>query len=61
MSPANSAASPLISIDDLDSAIVSCAARINAATYEMLLLVRQFDERGGVSTTVSSGWRGGVI
>ena len=37
----------LISIDELDHAIVSCAARINAATYDMLLLVRQFDERAG--------------
>ncbi|MCH8136800.1 MAG: DUF222 domain-containing protein, partial [Proteobacteria bacterium] len=47
MSPAKSANIPLISIDDLDHAIVSCAARINAATYDLLLLVRQFDERGG--------------
>ena len=47
MSPANSANIPLISIDELDHAIVSCAARINAATYEMLLLIRQFDERAG--------------
>ncbi|MCH7854779.1 MAG: DUF222 domain-containing protein [Proteobacteria bacterium] len=47
MSPANSARTKPISIDELDHAIVSCAARINAATYEMLLLVRQFDERAG--------------
>jgi len=47
MSPANSPNTCLISIDELDTAIVSCAARINAATYEWLLLVRQFDERAG--------------
>ena len=47
MSPVNSPITHLISIDDLDTAIVSCAARINAATYDLLLLVRQFDERAG--------------
>ncbi|MCH7854787.1 MAG: HNH endonuclease, partial [Proteobacteria bacterium] len=47
MSPANSVRTKPISIDELDYAIVSCAAHINAATYEMLLLVRQFDERAG--------------
>jgi hypothetical protein len=47
MSPANSAKTDLISIDELGHAIVSCAARINAATYELLVLVRQFDERAG--------------
>jgi hypothetical protein len=47
MCPANSLNSNPISIDELDTAIVSCAARINAATYEWLLLVRQFDERAG--------------
>ena len=47
MSPVNSANNPPVSIDELDVAIVSCAAHINAATYELLLLVRQFDERAG--------------
>ena len=47
MCPANLLNSNPISIDELDTAIVSCAARINAATYEWLLLVRQFDERAG--------------
>lgn len=36
-----------LSIDDLDRGIVNLAARINAATYELLVLVRQFDERAG--------------
>jgi hypothetical protein len=37
----------LLAIDDLDRAIVTLAARINAETYELLLLIRQFDERAG--------------
>jgi len=37
----------LLSIDDLDNAIVNLSFRINAETYEMLVLVRQFDERAG--------------
>jgi hypothetical protein len=37
----------LLSIDQLDRDIVNLAARINAATYEFLVLVRQFDERAG--------------
>jgi len=34
-------------IDELDRAIVSLSARINAASYELLVLVRRFDERAG--------------
>lgn len=34
-------------IDDLDRAIVNLSARINAATYELLVLIRRFDERAG--------------
>jgi len=37
----------LVAIDDLDRAIVDLSARINAATYELLVLIRQFDERAG--------------
>jgi len=37
----------LLSIDELDRNIVSIASRINAATYELLVLIRQFDERAG--------------
>ena len=37
----------LLSIDELDRDIVNLAARINASTYELLVLVRQFDERAG--------------
>ncbi len=34
-------------IDDLDRDIVTLATRINAATYELLVLVREFEERAG--------------
>jgi hypothetical protein len=35
------------SIDDLDHAIVTLAARLNAVTHDFLILVRRFDERVG--------------
>src|SRR5690606_30867888 len=35
------------SIYELDRAIVTLAARINAATYDLLVLIRRFDERMG--------------
>ena len=47
MKPANTPQNRLLSIDDLDQAIVNLATRINAETYELLVLVRQFDERAG--------------
>ena len=34
-------------IDDLDRDIVTLSTRINAATYELLVLVREFEERAG--------------
>ena len=37
----------LVHIDDLDQAIVNLSARINAETCELLVLIRQFDERAG--------------
>ena len=37
----------LLPIEELDRAIVTLATRINAETYELLVLVRQFDERAG--------------
>ncbi len=36
-----------VAIDELDRAIVKLSARINAASYELLVLVRRFDERAG--------------
>ena len=47
MSPKKSPKNHLLSIDELDRGIVNLAARINAATFELLVLVRQFDERAG--------------
>src|SRR5262245_61209314 len=35
------------SIDQLDRAIVDLSARINASTCELLILIREFDERRG--------------
>jgi len=40
-------AKPLREIDELDRAIVNLSARINSETYELLVLVREFDERAG--------------
>jgi len=45
-----SAANPspdLVPIDELDQAIVDLSARINAATYELLVLIREFEDRAG--------------
>lgn len=38
---------PKDSIEELDQNILNLCTRINAATYELLMLVREFDERGG--------------
>jgi len=63
-SPANSQTSCHPDIDQLDRAIVKLAARINASSYELLVLVRRFDERAGwlkwASPTVASGCTGAV-
>ncbi|MCH8101290.1 MAG: hypothetical protein IIB74_12760 [Proteobacteria bacterium] len=45
MKPVTRPRPELVSIDELDRAIVNLAARINAETYELLVLIRQFDER----------------
>ena len=47
MNPVTRPRPELVSIDELDQAIVNLAARINAETYELLVLIRQFDERAG--------------
>ena len=47
MNPVKAPNDRLLSIDELDRNIVNLAARINASTYELLVLVRQFDERAG--------------
>ena len=45
--PAQSFTQRRIAIDDLDEAIVGLSAKINASTYQLLLLIREFDERAG--------------
>jgi len=45
--PTKSPLPDLLPIDDLDRAIVTLSARINAETYELLVLIREFDERAG--------------
>ena len=47
MKPVTSPTEDLLPIDDLDRAIVSLSARINAETYELLVLIREFNERAG--------------
>jgi len=47
MKPVTRSHPELVSIDELDQAIVNLAARINAETFELLVLIRQFDERAG--------------
>ncbi len=47
MKPAISPSPDLISIDELDQSIVDLSARINAATYELLVLIREFEDRAG--------------
>ena len=47
MKPVISPKDRLLSIDDLDRDIVNLSSRINAATYELVVMVRQFDERAG--------------
>ena len=37
----------LTSIEALDQRILNLCTRINAATYELLVMIREFDERGG--------------
>ena len=47
MSVENTSNIDLPAIDDLDRAIANLSARIDAACYEQLVLIRQFDQRGG--------------
>jgi hypothetical protein len=40
-------AADLAPIEDLDRNIFTLCKHINAATYELLVLIREFDERAG--------------
>ena len=44
----------LPSTERLGEAIAELAARLHAATYELLVLLRQFDERAGWNTGFAS-------
>ncbi|HEY5624763.1 MAG TPA: hypothetical protein VIV14_13455 [Gammaproteobacteria bacterium] len=37
----------LARVDELDQNILNLSTRINAATYELLVMIREFDERAG--------------
>ena len=45
--PTKKLLSDRLEIDDLDQAIVTLSTHINAETYELLVLIREFDERAG--------------
>ena len=50
MRPAETAASAtpdLVPIDELDRSILNLCTRINVATYELLVMIRAFEERAG--------------
>lgn len=47
MKTAPSPATEPLPIDELDQAIVNLCSRINAATYELLVLIREFEDRAG--------------
>jgi len=47
MNLVNSTAADLAPIEELDRNILNLCTRINAATYELLVLIREFDERAG--------------
>jgi len=47
MNAEQSSADRLLPIDELDRNIVSLSALINSSRYELLVLIRQFDERAG--------------
>ena len=47
MATLNYIADRRLAIDELDKSIVNLSARINASTYELLVLIREFDERAG--------------
>ena len=50
----------LTPIDALDERILNLCTRINAATYELLVMIREFDERGVASSGASTARRSGL-
>src|ERR1700687_4293897 len=56
---------PCDALDELGERIAKLAAQISAATYELLIMLRDFDERGGWNRGFRScaewlGWRLGL-
>ena len=47
MRPRNPAIPDLVAIDELDANIRTFCIRINAETYELLVMIREFEQRGG--------------
>ena len=47
MRPANPVPDSTTRVDELDRDILSLCTHLNAATYELLVLIREFDERAG--------------
>jgi hypothetical protein len=46
MSPRAIAVPNLVSIEELDENIRTLCTRINAATYELLVMIREFEQAG---------------
>ena len=56
---------PITPVEQLGEAIAGLAARMHAATYELLVMLRQFDAQGGWNTGFMScahwlSWRTGI-
>src|SRR5262245_20944511 len=56
---------PSTPVEHLGEAIADLAARLHAATYELLIMLRQFDEQNGWNTGFAScahwlSWRTGI-
>jgi len=55
MKSAENPSPELVPIDELDQSIVDLSARINAATYELLVLIREFEDRAGYLGYIFNG------
>ena len=56
---------PETAVDHLGEAIADLASRLHAATYELLVMLRQFDEQSGWNTGFMTcahwlSWRTGI-
>src|SRR5689334_17004536 len=65
LAPSCRTASPSAEVDALGERIAELSARLQAATYHLLLMIREFDERGGWGCGFRScahwlNWRTGI-